>query len=263
MLGCSSFWDNLRWNKQVFLVVKIRLFAKCPSREQSKRSHAVWGCQHPLCEENSNSHHLGVWLLLETKGTTAARHHTGIYTGCFSWLWGAPTKKAALTTFCSLGWHQWVYTLLAQVLAWQRQICPWLLTFNLSPPAHNSLKAVFCSISAPSLEFTFCQLMMDGWMDGGEINVSPQTSNFCPKWSEMELVWWQTCRCTIFLPLIWGKFCDVREVSLSIKKSPFVLNDRALLRDSHLTQDFGYWGLGEQFYIDRETFWHLYKQSKR
>lgn len=120
MLECSSFRDNLRWNRQLYLVVKVRLFAKLPSRQQSSRSHMVWGYQHThVCEGNRNSYHPGVWLLLETKGTSALRHHTGTALAT-SLFWFGPTKKPALATFCSLGCHQWVDILLAQ----RPLICP-------------------------------------------------------------------------------------------------------------------------------------------
>lgn len=162
----------------------------CLQAAKQQITHSVRVPPGHLCEENRNSHQLGV------------------YTGYFSWVWCGPTKKAALITFCTSGWHQWAYTLLAPVLGWWAT-CPQPLTLNLSPPAHSSLKAVFCWVSAPSLECNFCQLMIDGWINGGDIDVLPQTPNFCPKGSEIELVCWQTCRCTSFLSLIWGRSCDL------------------------------------------------------
>lgn len=222
MLECSLFGDNLKWNKQLFLVVKVRVsFQSAPVG--SKASHTVWGYQEIICVKKTEQ--TPPWSM---GSTLAAFHGFGV----------APPKKAALTAFCSLGWHQGVYTLLAQVLRWQRPVCPQPLTFTLSPPAHSSLKAVFCYVSAPSLEFDFCQLMMDEWVEE-KLMLYPNLQSLPQVVTNGVGLVTDLWMCN-FLATDLGKvlWCQ-RRISFYKNKLLFWMTE-SLLNDSHLIQDFGY-----------------------
>jgi len=118
-----------------------------------------------------------------------------------------PPKRLLCSTICSLDWGQSARILLAQMAGWWATCLPQgLLAFNLSSPAHNTSlqwkQHWRRSVLAP-LQFTLCQSITGGWM---EKNVPPQTSNFCPKWSEMGSVWQQIfCKDNNFLRF-WEKY---------------------------------------------------------
>lgn len=188
------------------------------------------------CEESSNSHHLGEWLLLETKGTTAARHHTGIYTGCFSWLppkrllWQHFVVWAGISEFTPF-WHRCWNDRGKFVPGFSLLTCPLQHT---TVSKHYFVRSVLPPWNLPlSID--------DGWMDGGEINLSPKPPISAP--SGQNWSWSGDRAAGVQLSCHWsGEGFVVSEKYLFLLKNPFCSEWQSIA--TWLPSNPGLWVLG-------------------